>query len=235
VPPDYEEGQQLPVIVDLYPGVRLSTFFHGFSFGSSLVANSHLVNSRGYAVLHPDVLAHGRDMLRQLAGEVVPAVNHLVDLGIADPTRICLFGHSRSGHAALGLITQTDLFCAAVVSAGQVTLASYGAGGADYVQCDTGIYACGGTPWEKRDAYIENSPFFYLDRVRTPLLVIAGTSSDHEALQARQTYGALRRLGKRVELRLYRDEDHDPGAWTETNLRDVVARMFTWFDTFAMT
>jgi dipeptidyl aminopeptidase/acylaminoacyl peptidase len=61
LPPDYEEGQRLPVIVDLYPGVRLSTFVHAGGFCSSLVSNPHLLNSRGYAVLHPDVLVHGRD------------------------------------------------------------------------------------------------------------------------------------------------------------------------------
>jgi dipeptidyl aminopeptidase/acylaminoacyl peptidase len=226
LPPDYQEGQRLPVIVDLYPGVRFATFFAG----SSMIAHPQLLASRGYAMLHPDALAHGPHMLRQLAGEVVPAVNHLVELGIADPERIGLFGHSRGGHAALGLITQTDVFRAAVVSAGKITLTSYGAHPGDYVQCETGIYACGGTPWEKREAYLENSPFFHLDRVRTPLLVIAGTSSREEKLQARQTYGALKRLGQRVELRLYKDEDHDPGAWTEPSLRDVVERIFAWYD-----
>jgi dipeptidyl aminopeptidase/acylaminoacyl peptidase len=230
LPPGYEEGQRLPVIVDLYPGVRLSTFFHTFGLAGSAAHNPHLLNSRGYAVLHPDVLVHGPDLLQRLAGEVVPAINHLVDQGIADPERIGLFGHSRGGHAALGLITQTDLFRAAVVSAGQVTLTSYGTSSGDIVQCETGIYACGGSPWERRDAYIENSPFFYLDRVRTPLLVICGTAHPEEEMQARQTYGALKRLGRKVELRLYRDEDHDPGAWTEPNLRDVVERIVTWFD-----
>lgn len=94
-------------------------------------------------------------------------------------------------------------------------------------------------PWEvaprgkRREAYVENSPFFYLDRVRTPLLVICGTAEREEEMQARQTFGALRRLGKRVELRLYRDEDHDPSAWTERNLRDVAERILGWFDTFA--
>ena len=171
-------------------------------------------------------------MLRQLAGEVVPAIHHLVDEGVADLQRIGLFGHSRGGHAALGLITQTDLFGAAVVSAGRLTLTSYGTHPADFDQCETGIYACGGTLWEKREAYIENSPLFYLDRVRTPLLVIGGTASAEEELQARQTFGALRRLGRRVELRLYRDEDHDPAAWTEASYRDASERIVAWFDSY---
>jgi dipeptidyl aminopeptidase/acylaminoacyl peptidase len=219
----------LPVIVTLYPGVRLSTLVHGFRLGGFLA----LLNRQGYAVLRPDVLVHGRDMLRQLAGEVVPAVNHLMDLGIADPARIGLFGHSRGGHAALGLITQTDLFCAAVISAARVTLTSYGTCPGDYVQCEGGIFACGGTLWENRDAYIENSPLFYLDRVHTPVLVICGTALPEEELQARQIFGALRRLGKQVELRLYRGEGHCPSTWTEPSSRDMSERIVAWFDMFA--
>jgi dipeptidyl aminopeptidase/acylaminoacyl peptidase len=49
-------------------------------------------------------------------------------------------------------------------------------------------------------------------------------------MQARRTYGALRRLGKRVELRLHRDEDHSPDAWTEPSLRDAMAAVCAWFD-----
>lgn len=63
--------------------------------------------------------------------------------------------------------------------------------------------------------------------------MICGTASHQEELQARQTFGALRRLGQRVELRLYRDEDHDPAAWTEPSYRDVSERIVAWFDTYA--
>ena len=224
LPPEYEEGQRLPVIVDLFSSFIHDTGPEGFM---------GLLHRRGYAILKLDVPSRGRDGLRQMPGKVVPAVHDLVDQAIADPARIGLFGHSRGGHAALGLITQTDLFCAAVVSAARVTLTSYGTCLGDYVQCEDGIYACGGTLWEQRDAYIENSPLFYLDRVRTPLLVICGTAHPEEEMQARQTYGALRRLGKRVELRLYRDEGHCPSTWTEPSSRDVTERIVAWYDRFA--
>jgi dipeptidyl aminopeptidase/acylaminoacyl peptidase len=224
LPPDYQEGQRLPVIVDLFSSFIRDTGPEGFI---------GLLHRRGYAILKLDSPARGRDGLRQMPGKVVPAIDALIDQGIADPRRIGLFGHSRGGHAALCLLTQTDLFCAAVVSATRVTLTSYGTSPVDYVQCEDGIYACGGTLWEKRDAYIENSPLFYLDRVRTPLLVICGTAQPEEELQARQTYGALRRLGKRVELRLYRDEGHCPSTWSEPSARDVSERIAAWFDAFA--
>jgi dipeptidyl aminopeptidase/acylaminoacyl peptidase len=207
------------VIVRVYHGVAISGWRHSFD------GEAHFYAGHGYASLKPDIVLDGPGLLRQLAGEVVPAVNHLIDIGIADPQRVCLFGHSRGGYDALALITQTNRFCAAVVSAGTANLTSIGHG--------WGEHGCGGTVWDQRDAYIENSPFFYLDRVRTPLLLICGTAEPEEEMQARHTFDALRRLGKRVELRLYRDEDHSPEGWTEESRHDLTERMLAWFDTFA--
>ena len=80
--------------------------------------------------------------------------------------------------------------------------------------CETGQARLGGSLWERRDAYVENSPLFYLDRVTTPLLLASGTvhpAMPNEAAQAGEVFSALRRLGQRVELRLYEGEDHAPG------------------------
>lgn len=218
LPSGYREGERLPVVVNVYHGAAISGWVY------RLDTAAHTWARRGYACLRPDISFGEPGLLRHLAGEVVPAVNHLIDLGIADPERVCLFGHSRGGYDALALVTQTGVFCAAVVSAGLANLATVGFGMEDY--------RCPGTVWEHRDDYIENSPFFYLDRVRTPVLLISGTAEMAEEMEARRTYAALRRLGKRVELRLYRDEDHSPEGWTAPSRRDVESRIREWFDTF---
>ncbi len=41
-----------------------------------------------------------------------------------------------------------------------VSYSGYGVG-----WCETGQGRIGGAPWERRDTYIENSPFLYSDRV----------------------------------------------------------------------
>jgi len=59
----------------------------------------------------------------------------------------------------------------------------------------------GGSPWEFRDRYIENSPLFYIDRAQTPLLIIHGdldTAVPYE--QAEEVFVALRRLGKESSM-----------------------------------
>jgi len=135
------------------------------------------------------------------------------------------------------LITQTNRFRAAVSMAGLVNLTSfYG------VLTDEGASLCidwaesgqgrmGGTLWDKRANYIENSPLFYLDRVNTPVLLVSGTA-DPGVAQSEAAFSALRRLGKRVELCLYHQEDHSPVYWSEASLRDLCQRVLAWFNNY---
>lgn len=235
LPPGYTAARTVPLVVDVYGGRLGSDRLHRFG-GNESVISGQLLASRGYAVLYPDLPLADRDPLRQLPGQVVPAVNHLIDLGIADPARVGLMGQSYGGYCALALLTQTGIFRAAVAVAGMTNLTSfYGIlsrrGDSQWLGwAESGQGRLGGSPWERREAYIENSPLFYLDRVETPVLLVSGTAYPGEAAQAGEAFSALRRLGKRVELRLYTGEDHWPGFWSEVSLRDFAARVFTWFD-----
>ncbi len=96
--------------------------------------------------------------------------------------------------------------------------------------CETGQGRLGGSLWERRDAYIENSPLFYLDRACTPLLLACGTDDADEVRQAGEAFSALRRLGKRVELRQYQGEGHRLGTWSDAAYRDLCTRVLEWFD-----
>ncbi len=89
----------------------------------------------------------------------------------------------------------------------------------------------GGTPWQVRDRYIENSPFFYLDRVQSPLLVVQGTKDATTApFLADELYVALRRLGKNVVYAKYEGEGHSPLYWRYANRLDLYNRVISWFD-----
>lgn len=236
LPPDYEGGLPLPVIVSVYGGDFGSRLLHRFG-GDECVVHAQLLAARGYAVLFPDLPMEDRDPLCRLPGHVLAAVNCLIDLGIADPQRIGLMGHSYGGYCTLALLTQTNRFRAAVCCAAAVNLTSYygvlapAGDSAKLGWAETGQGRMGGSLWEKRDAYIENSPLFYLDRVTTPLLIVSGTARPGEAAQAGEAFSALRRLGKKVEMRLYDGEGHWPGFWSERSVRDLCDSVLRWFDT----
>ena len=237
LPPDYVEGNQVPMLVIVYGGILGSQRIHSFGLRPCLcLADACLYASLGYAVLLPDVPLGPRDPRRGIPRSVVPAVNRVVELGFADPERIGVLGNSYGGYSVLALITQTDMFAAAVCSAGIVNLTSfYGAlndaGDTNWLGwCESGQARLGGSLWENRDDYIENSSLFYLDRATTPLLLFSGDDDPGAFAQASETFSALRRLGQRVELRNYKGEGHWPGSWSEPNLRDVLDRTIAWFD-----
>ena len=227
----------MPVIVQVYGGDDGSNALHFFG-GDESVLNWQILAGQGYGVLYPDMAMKEGDPLRQLPGLVLPAVDKLVELGIADPERVGLMGHSFGGYCVLALLTLTTRFRAAVASAAAVNFTSfYGAltEGGDSMWLgwvERGQPRMGGSLWEKREAYIENSPLFYFDRVDTPLLLVCGTRHPEEAAQAGEAFSALRRLGKRVEARLYEGEDHPPVMWSEPSTRDLCSRVVSWFDEY---
>jgi dipeptidyl aminopeptidase/acylaminoacyl peptidase len=93
--------------------------------------------------------------------------------------------------------------------------------------------ALGGTPWEVRDRYVENSPIFYLDRVETPLLIVQASKDTAVApFQGDEAFVDLRRLGKEVEYAKYEGEEHSPDYWSYANQADLCDRMIAWFDRY---
>ena len=89
--------------------------------------------------------------------------------------------------------------------------------------------AIGGTPWEYRSRYIENSPFFYLDRVHTPLLILHGSEDGSvPVFNGGQVFSGLRRLGREVEFRKYIGEGHVLEG--RENIIDYWNAVIRWFD-----
>jgi dipeptidyl aminopeptidase/acylaminoacyl peptidase len=174
-----------------------------------------------------------------LAKTVLPGVNAIIEMGIADPDRLGVMGHSNGGYSTLGLITQTKRFKAAMEADGMADLlAEYGemdqAGTAfGTSNLEHGQDALGGTPWEVRERYIENSPIFYLDRVATPLMIVHGSKDRAvSAYLGDEVFVDVRRLGKEVEYAKYEGEEHSPSYWSYANQVDFCNRVIAWFDRF---
>lgn len=236
LPAGYTPGKRYPLIVYQYPGSNWSRHgnLFGFNFFSSAVENWQLFATRGYAVLVPDVATRPETYMKDIAAAVLPAVDKVIEMGIADPERLAITGQSNGGYGVLSLIVQTNRFKAAVDRMGPGNLISA------YTQMtETGmspytgemIGRTGGSLWEKRDKFIENSPIFYFDRVQTPLLIIQGTA-DTQNMVARsdEVFVSLRFLGKEVEYARYKGESHGVSEWAFPNQVDYLNRVITWFD-----
>ncbi len=237
LPSDYHEGKAYPMVVVVYGGSNGSNALNSFGLYGRGVENCQLLATRGYAVLWPDTPLRSGSPVGDLAKTVLPAIDKAIELGIADPNRIGVMGHSHGGYSTLALIVQSTRFKAAVSSAGFGDLiGQYGkmrtdgsAVGVDWSEQGPGLM--GGSPWQFRDRYLENSPVFFLDRVETPLLIIQGELDQTvPPFLSDEVFVGLRRLGKEVVYARYAKEDHEPNGWSYADQVDYVNRIIAWFD-----
>jgi dipeptidyl aminopeptidase/acylaminoacyl peptidase len=237
LPSDYVQGKRYPLLVWVYGGFLLSDWSNHFGVAGPGPLNMQLLATRGYAVLLPDAPQHLGTPMVDLARTVLPGVNRVIEMGIADPDRLGVFGHSYGGFSTLSLIVQTKRFKAALVADGYGDLvAHYGemdTSGASFGSAieEEGQGLIGGPPWQIPNRYIENSPIFHLDRIETPLLIVHGASDSTVApFLGDEMFVGLRRLGKEVEYAKYEGEGHSPIYWSYANQVDFCNRMIDWFD-----
>lgn len=230
LPTSYEADARVPLIVDVYGGVMGSREIHRFDRHRQLLA------TRGYAVLVPDAPLSTGTPMEDHARTILPGVDRVIELGIADPARLGVTGHSYGGYGVLALLVQTDRFRAAVASASHGNMlgmfADLGSDGTtSTVWAEGGQGRMGGTPWEVRERYIDNSPLFFLDRVEAPLLLLHGAEDGNTPVYlAGQLFVGLRRLGRTVVLARYEGERHWWGTWSVANQQDYWNRLVGWFE-----
>ncbi len=233
-PGNYEAGKRYPVVVYYY------RFFSQRVYEFNQTVINHRPNfpfyaSNGYAVFLPDIrFAVGLPGFSATKC-LVPGVQKLVDMGIADPDAIGLHGHSWSGYQTAFVITQTDIFKCAVAGAPVSNMTSaysgirWASGMARQFQYEQSQSRIGATLWERRDLYIDNSPVFFADRINTPLLIIHGDEDGAVPwYQSIELYLALRRFGKDCIFLQYRGEPHHPQKYP--NKLDWFKKMKEYFD-----
>lgn len=207
---DRKPGRRLPLVVWVYGGQLGSRSIDRFGFWGSLPTfNMHVLATRGYAVLAPDAPVRPGHLTEDLVGSVLPGVDAAIEQGYADPERLAIMGQSFGSLNTLALLTRTARFDAAVITAAVQHPDLF----ADYLRDHkTGYYETGqggmeGTIWEHPERYRENSPLFDFPEIDTPLLIGQG-DQDGDLVPVHAIFAALDRLGKPVELRLYRGESH---------------------------
>ena len=232
-PANYDPDRTYPMIVYIYE--KMSPSLHRYSVPSSRSAyNTAVWTAEGYFVLQPDIVYRDRDPGRSAVAALVPAVERVLTTGMVDPKRVGLTGHSWGGYQTAFVVTQTDIFAAAVAGAPLTDLVSMylsvywntGSTDARIFEISQGRMA---VPfWEDIDAYIANSPVFHVEQLNTPLLVAHG--DDDGAVdfnQGVEYYNAARRAGKQFVLLVYEGENH--GNRKRANQIDYHDRIMQWF------
>lgn len=213
-PENFDKNKRYPVLV----------YFYRISSNRLYRFNEVVINHRpcfpyytghGYVLFLPDIRFEiGRPGL-SAAKCLVPGVQKLVSMGIADPKAVALHGHSWGGYQTAFVITQTDIFAAAIAGAPVSNMTSaysgirWGRGLARQFQYEKTQSRIGASLFEAPELYVQNSPVFFADRINTPLLIQFGDQDEAVPwYQGIELYLAMRRLNKNCIFLQYNNEPH---------------------------
>jgi dipeptidyl aminopeptidase/acylaminoacyl peptidase len=151
------------------------------------------------------------------------AVAKAVEMGVADPDRIGVIGHSHGGLMVANLLAHSDLFAAGIARSG-----SYNKTNQPF-----GFQSERRSLFEAMDAYIELSPTFFADKVNEPVLIIHGADDSNPGtltFQSKVFYEAVRGSGGTARLILLPFEDH--GYRARESIEHVIWEQLRWFDIY---
>ncbi len=197
-----------------------------------------MLAAHGYAVVAANPrgsTGHGRDFARAIWADwgnldyqdVMAAVDEAIALGVADPDRLGVGGWSYGGILTDYVITKTNRFKAATSGASETNyFANYGTDHYQY-EWETEL----GLPWRNVDLWLKLSPWFQVEKVTTPTLILCGQEDwNVPLLNSEQLFQALKRLGKTTELIVYPEQSH--GIRRPSYQVDRFERYLAWYDRF---
>jgi dipeptidyl aminopeptidase/acylaminoacyl peptidase len=238
LPPGYQEGKAMPTVVYAYPLEYASASTAGQVRGSTrrfmrIRGSSHLFFLlQGYVVLDQTAMPMVGDaestydtFVPQLVADAEAAVAKAVELGVTDPNRIGVIGHSHGGLMVANLLAHTDLFKAGIARSGSYNKTTQ----------PFGFQSERRSLFEARDVYIQVSPTFFADQVNEPVLILHGNDDANPGtltIQSEIFYEAVRGSGGTARLVLLPFEDH--GYRAKESIEHVLWEQMRWFDTYIM-
>lgn len=236
-----------PLVVTIYPGLlrddRPSIGLMRSTFEAN--QNASILVGHGYAVLLPSLpfSRKQKDPFGTLTADLARVVDAAGITGAFDPNRVALIGHSFGGYGTLAIATRTSRYRALVAENAPADMgAAYGSlAGHDRTRLEAGLPFAMGigwpetgqgemgvAPWGDPLAYTNASPFYALDRIRSPLLLVGGDQDFVSMESAERSFLALTRLARDVTLVRYWGEGHD--LLSPANIRDYYEKLFSFID-----
>ncbi|UYZ61586.1 S9 family peptidase [Hymenobacter weizhouensis] len=238
LPPNYKkEDGPLPTLLEAYPvefkdkkeagQVKGSPYtFTRLSWGSPV-----FWVTQGYAVLQGTsipIVGEGKKepndtYVQQLTASAKAAIEEGKRLGVVDPSRVAVMGHSYGAFMTANLLAHTNLFRAGIARSGAYnrTLTPFGFQGEER------------TYWQAPEVYNTMSPFNYADKIKTPLLLIHGEADNNSGtfpIQSERFYNALKGHGATVRYVVLPAESH--GYAARESIMHMLWEMNTWLDTY---
>ncbi len=236
LPAGYQPGTRLPALIWAYPLEYSDAGTAGQVRGSPnrftrlSGASPLFLLTQGYAVLMDATMPvvgdpeHMNDtFVDQIVGSAKAAIDKLDEMGVVDPKRVAVSGHSYGAFMTANLLAHCDLFAAGIARSGAYnrTLTPFG------FQSERRSY------WEATDLYTRMSPFTYANKINEPLLMIHGEADDNpgtHTIQSERLFQAIRGHGGTARLVLLPSEAH--GYRARESILHVLAETIEWADRY---
>ena len=236
LPADYKEGTRLPVVIWAYPyeyadaatagqvrgSVNRFTFYRGTSELFFVAAGYALLDNATMPVIG-DPKTMNDTFIKQIVANAKAAIDKLDQMGVGDPKRVAVGGHSYGAFMTANLLAHCDLFAAGIARSGAYnrTLTPFG------------FQSERRTLWEAKDTYINMSPFMFADQIKTPILMIHGEMDDNSGtfpIQSERLFAALKGFGATARYITLPYERH--GYSARESVLTVLAEMIEWCDKY---
>jgi len=235
-PIGYQTGKRVPLLTYIHGGPEGA---YTKSFNATWSAFPQIYAAKGFAVFMPNFRGssnYGAKFAQsnaKLVGKVdyediMSGIDHLIKTEVADENRLAVAGWSYGGYMSGWIIGHTNRFKCAAYGAGLSNAVSYW-GTADIIAQRERLH--GGTPWEARKMFDEQSPLSYLTNAKTPTLIFHGEKDERVPLgQSLESYRTLKRLGTTTQLVIYPDQGH--GLQLPGYQLDKIKRELAWIEKY---
>ncbi|HLN75054.1 MAG TPA: prolyl oligopeptidase family serine peptidase [Prolixibacteraceae bacterium] len=237
-PENIDVEKKYPMIVYFYERNADNLHLYTTPSPSRSTVNRTFYASNDYIIFIPDITYKDGYPGQSAFDAVVSGTQMMSEMfPFIDRRHIGIQGQSWGGYQTAWLITQTDMFAAAMAGAPVANMTSaYGgirweSGLSRMFQYEHDQSRIGGSLWEKPLQYIENSPLFHAPKINTPLLIM---HNDNDGAvpwyQGIELFTAMRRLQKPAWMLTYNNEEHNLKAESWANRVDLTIRMKQFFD-----
>lgn len=186
---------------------------------------------RGYAVLDNasmPIVGEGDQepndtYVQQLVASAQAVVDHSASLGVLDPSRVGVGGHSYGAFMTANLLAHSDIFKAGIARSGAYnrTLTPFG------FQAEERTY------WQAPEVYYTMSPFSYADKLKEPILFIHGEADNNSGtfpIQTERFYNAIKGHGGTARYVVLPYESH--GYAAKESIMHTLWEMDNWLEKY---
>ena len=230
-PDDFDPSKKYPLILWIHGGPIGQYSYNLHTTGQLFAANGYvvlLVNPRGST-------GHGEEFTKAIFADwgnkdyedVMAGVDHLIEKGYIDESRLGVGGWSYGGILTNYVITKTTRFNAAI-SGASLGMVRANFGHDQYIKWYKAEF---GMPWENQEVWEKLSPFNDIEKITTPTLWIGGAVDwNVPIINSEQMYLGMKTLGKETQLVVYPGEHH--GIRRPSFQKDRFERFLAWYDKY---